>query len=105
MSVCPDHFDLDAARVVCKELGCGAALMVYNVSSIANRTEMLRLTCQDGETPLAECWRPGWCRRGSDDAAVACSGKTLFMEVGCKRREPCVDHSNVTQMASRTKCA
>lgn len=80
MSVCMDDYNLVTAQVVCKELGCGSALGIYNVSSIANKTEKMQLFCQDGETPFNQCViKKGQCSRYSQDVAVQCSGKKLFI--------------------------
>lgn len=78
-SVCLEDFNMVTARVVCKELGCGAALGIYNMPSIANETEKIRLICPDGETPFDQCLQLHTCSGYSDDAAVECSGKMLFI--------------------------
>lgn len=77
-NVCLNNYDLVTAQVVCKELGCGTALRVYNMSSTANETEKIRLHCLDGETPSDKCVQP-MCSKYSEDAAVECSGKMLFI--------------------------
>lgn len=74
-----EDFNLVTAQVVCKELGCGSALGIYNISNSANETK--RITCQDGETPIDKCVQKDWCSRYSEVAAVECSGKMLFIIV------------------------
>lgn len=79
MSVCLDDSDLFTAQVVCKELGCGTALGVYNMSSTANETRKYKLSCQEGETHFDECLQLDGCPTSSEDAALKCSGKMLFI--------------------------
>lgn len=76
MSVCQDNFDLDAAQTVCKELGCGSAIRVYNMSSVTNATKKLSF-CLDKTTLFRECGQPASCGQHSEDAAVECSGKII----------------------------
>lgn len=75
-------WDLSTAQVVCKELGCGTALRAFNVSSLANETAKIGLSCPNREKSLGECEKKqldtktcGHC----DDAAVECSGKMFFV--------------------------
>ncbi|XP_075758630.1 antigen WC1.1-like isoform X1 [Pelodiscus sinensis] len=79
-TVCDDNWDMEDAEVVCKQMGCGAA-----VSAQANAyfgegsgpTWLILVDCNGEESALWDCRHAGWgvftCHH-SFDTGVTCSG-------------------------------
>ncbi|XP_044187672.1 deleted in malignant brain tumors 1 protein-like [Thunnus albacares] len=78
-TVCDDYWDLNNAKVVCKQLDCGAALSAPKEAIFGRRTGQIWLDdvrCSGSEASLAECQHRGFgthnCKH-SEDAGVVCS--------------------------------
>jgi hypothetical protein len=88
--ICDDGFDLDAAHVVCRQLGfhLGAkeALIGSHFGSGAGPILLDELRCRGNETSLLECTFDPWAKHDCRDdewAAVVCKNK----EEACRQQE------------------
>ncbi|XP_063327016.1 deleted in malignant brain tumors 1 protein-like [Pelmatolapia mariae] len=79
-TVCDDDWDLNDAEVVCRQLGCGAAVEVTASAHFGEGTGQIWLddvACSGSESSLTECGHRGFgthnCGHG-EDAGVVCSG-------------------------------
>ncbi|KAM6296442.1 LOW QUALITY PROTEIN: soluble scavenger receptor cysteine-rich domain-containing protein SSC5D-like [Podargus strigoides] len=82
-SVCHDHWDLKDAQVVCKQLGCGDALLAPTRAKFGRGAGAIWLddvSCAGTEAALAECPARPWgehnCYHGEDASAV-CAGSGI----------------------------
>uniref|UniRef100_A0A6J0SDQ3 Scavenger receptor cysteine-rich domain-containing protein DMBT1 n=1 Tax=Pogona vitticeps TaxID=103695 RepID=A0A6J0SDQ3_9SAUR len=82
-TVCDDSWDLNDARVVCRQLGCGNALSSVGSAHFGQGTADIFLddiSCIGNELRLEQCSHRGWgshnCNHG-EDAGVICSGLLL----------------------------
>ncbi|KAI9523697.1 hypothetical protein NQZ68_025419, partial [Dissostichus eleginoides] len=82
-TVCDDGWDLDDAQVVCRQLGCGSALIAPHSAQYGQGTGPIWLDdvgCSGSESSVTECTHPGFgthnCRH-SKDAGVVCSDAGL----------------------------
>ncbi|XP_072703748.1 scavenger receptor cysteine-rich domain-containing group B protein-like [Ciconia boyciana] len=78
-TVCDDQWDLSDAAVVCRQLGCGAAVTAPEVGSFGRGLDPIwldRVACTGKETSLMECRARPWgihsCTH-EEDAGVVCS--------------------------------
>ncbi|NP_788824.2 antigen WC1.1 precursor [Bos taurus] len=79
-TICDDRWDLDDARVVCRQLGCGEALDATISSSFGRGSGPIWLdevNCRGEESQVWRCPTWGWQQHNCDhqeDAGVICSG-------------------------------
>ena len=79
-TICDDGWDLDDARVVCRQLGCGEALDATVSSSFGAGSGPIWLDnvrCTGKESHVRRCPSQGWGKHycdHSEDAGVICSG-------------------------------
>ncbi|NXX50892.1 DMBT1 protein, partial [Tricholaema leucomelas] len=80
-SVCDDRWDLRDAAVVCRQLGCGAAVAAPAGAAFGRGPDPIwldRVSCTGGEKALQECpampWGHHHCSH-QEDASVVCSGE------------------------------
>ncbi|CAM5081813.1 unnamed protein product [Eretmochelys imbricata] len=80
-TVCDDNWDMAAAGVVCKQLGCGAALSAHHNAHFGEGSGQIWLdntVCRGTESAVWECEHNSWgehnCRH-VEDAGVTCSGR------------------------------
>ncbi|KAA0724889.1 Scavenger receptor cysteine-rich type 1 protein M160 CD163 antigen-like 1 [Triplophysa tibetana] len=76
-TVCDDGWDLKNADVVCRQLGCGAAMEAKNSSYFGQGSGPIWLdnvACIGNETSLENCFAPPWGTHNyeHDDAGVIC---------------------------------
>uniref|UniRef100_A0A663MYM0 Soluble scavenger receptor cysteine-rich domain-containing protein SSC5D n=1 Tax=Athene cunicularia TaxID=194338 RepID=A0A663MYM0_ATHCN len=79
-TVCDDNWSLNNAAVVCRQLGCGAAVAAPGRAHFGqgtNRIWMDDVNCTGSEENIAQCQAPPWgqnnCHHG-EDASVVCLG-------------------------------
>uniref|UniRef100_A0A4W2CQ71 SRCR domain-containing protein n=1 Tax=Bos indicus x Bos taurus TaxID=30522 RepID=A0A4W2CQ71_BOBOX len=79
-TICDDRWDLDDARVVCKQLGCGEALDATVSSFFGTGSGPIWLdevNCRGEESQVWRCPSWGWRQHNcnhQEDAGVICSG-------------------------------
>ncbi|NWV04512.1 DMBT1 protein, partial [Ptilonorhynchus violaceus] len=101
-TVCDDQWDLQDARVVCRQLGCGrplAALDTAHFGPGSGRIFLDDVQCRGDEPSLQMCRHNGWgvhnCRH-MEDASVVCAGASLRLSGGrngCEGRVELYDGS------------
>lgn len=77
-TVCDDSWDLNDARVVCRQLGCGTAVSLREFAQGTGQIWLDEVACIGSEISLSECSHSGFGIHNcvhSQDAGVICSGK------------------------------
>ena len=87
-TICSDGWDLDDARVVCRQLGCGGALDALKFAQLGQGSGPIwldELNCGGKESHVWRCPSQGWgqhdCRH-VEDAGVVCSGTVSALPMG-----------------------
>ncbi|NWR56161.1 DMBT1 protein, partial [Bucorvus abyssinicus] len=87
-TVCDDHWDMNDAAVVCRQLGCGTAITAPDRASFGRGLDPIwldRVDCTGGEKALQECQARPWginhCTHEEDASVVCLVGGTEVAEV------------------------
>uniref|UniRef100_A0A8C6EF83 SRCR domain-containing protein n=1 Tax=Moschus moschiferus TaxID=68415 RepID=A0A8C6EF83_MOSMO len=101
-TICDDGWDLDDARVVCRQLGCGDALNATRSAHFGAGSGPIwlnTLDCRGKESHVWKCPSQGWglhnCSH-ENDAGVVCSGMVSVLPCGGRMKssmEPVFPHS------------
>lgn len=82
-TVCDNHWDMEDAKVVCRQLDCGAPISAPGWAKFGRGYDPIwleKVTCSGTEAVLSECEAQTWgvhnCHHG-EDASVVCSGNPL----------------------------
>ena len=87
-TICDDGWDLDDARVVCRQLSCREALDATLFSSFGTGSGPIWLdevNCRGEESQVWRCPTLGWLQHNCDhqeDAGVVCSGMVSSLSTG-----------------------
>lgn len=82
-TVCDDDWDIVDANVVCRQLGCGHAIVLPAAMTFGQGSGPIFLDnvdCKGQEAALSECWSHGWGIHNCyhyEDVAVVCNGKEV----------------------------
>ena len=78
-TVCDDHWDINDAHVVCRQLGFPGASYQFHSAQYGQGSGKIWLDdviCQGGEASLSSCSHSGWGNHNcghSEDASVICA--------------------------------
>ncbi|KFV47083.1 Deleted in malignant brain tumors 1 protein, partial [Tyto alba] len=84
-TICDDGWDLNDAAVVCRQLGCGTAVLAPGLSGFGEGLGPIWLdgvSCLGTEATLAECPVKPWGHHACnhvEDASVVCSGTSISL--------------------------
>ncbi|XP_078694916.1 scavenger receptor cysteine-rich type 1 protein M130-like [Branchiostoma floridae x Branchiostoma belcheri] len=87
-TICDDGFDLDDAKVICRQLGFANATNAYTQAHFGEGVDPIwlsNLACNGNEESLKDCQHSGWgpianCKH-EEDAGVECSGTPSAAEL------------------------
>ncbi|XP_015235513.1 PREDICTED: deleted in malignant brain tumors 1 protein-like, partial [Cyprinodon variegatus] len=75
-TVCNDNWDMNDARVVCRQLGCGTPVSLRQFAQTTGQNRLGEVSCIGRERYLSECSHSGFGTHNcvhSQDAGVVCS--------------------------------
>nr|AEL29207.1 WC1-8 [Bos taurus] len=105
-TICDDHWDLDDARVVCRQLGCGEALDLNTSVGLreGSRPRWVDLIqCRKTDTSLWQCpsgpWKYSSCSP-EEEAYISCAGPK-----SCPTAAPCTDREKLRLRGGHSKCS
>ena len=84
-TICDDFWSIEDARVICRQLGYGAALQATSLASFGQGTGTIWLDnvqCRGNETRIEDCTHNGWGIHNCahfEDAGVVCSGWAITL--------------------------
>ena len=87
-TICDDRWDLEDARVVCRQLGCGEALGATGSAPFGAGSGPIWLdevSCRGEESQVWRCPAWGWQQHNcvhQEDAGVICSGMVSSLSTG-----------------------
>ena len=87
-TICDDGWDLDDARVVCRQLGCGEVLNATGSAHFGAGSGPIWLdevSCRGEESQVWRCPTLGWLQHNcnhQEDAGVVCSGMVSSLSTG-----------------------
>uniref|UniRef100_A0A3Q2D2J0 Deleted in malignant brain tumors 1 protein-like n=1 Tax=Cyprinodon variegatus TaxID=28743 RepID=A0A3Q2D2J0_CYPVA len=79
-TVCNDNWDMNDARVVCRQLGCGTPVSLRQFAQTTGQNRLGEVSCIGRERYLSECSHSGFGTHNcvhSQDAGVVCSVKQV----------------------------
>ena len=86
-TVCDDDWDINDAKVVCRQLGFGRAIKAFKSAAFGpgnGKIWMDDVTCTGNERSLTECSHNGWgienCDHGEDAGVLCSSNKNVIFE-------------------------
>ncbi|OXB82582.1 UNVERIFIED_CONTAM: hypothetical protein H355_005837 [Colinus virginianus] len=90
-TVCDDWWDINDARVICRQLGCGQPVSAPEAAKFGEGSGVIFLDdvqCRGNEAYIWECSHSGWSRHNcghSEDASVVCSVDFLGNSIAIPR--------------------
>lgn len=79
-TICDDHWDIEDARVVCRQLGYDVAISAPSKAAYGQGSGTIwldNMACDGNENSIAECLHGGWGENNcnhAEDASVVCAG-------------------------------
>uniref|UniRef100_A0A8C6QN93 CUB domain containing protein 3 n=1 Tax=Nannospalax galili TaxID=1026970 RepID=A0A8C6QN93_NANGA len=107
-TVCDDLWDLAEANTICRQLGCGWAVLALSEAHFGEGSGKIILDnvqCKGHEEHLEECSHVGWFTHNcdhSEDASVVCSGKAHYRPMAVMERTVAAERSQCGSVVTRS---